>query len=236
MTTLADRLKAARESLDKGQKDTADQLGISFRSWQDYELGKSVPGGKVFESLSRLGFNANWLLTGEGPMRRGYEQINEEKRWNYAGGYSLGDREDIIINDEYIFLPLYDVRAAAGGGALVDTEQLLDVLAFKSTWIRAELRANPANLYLIYVEGESMEPTLRPGDLILVDRSEAIRDGIFVLRLDDGLLVKRLQRLPGNQVKVTSDNPAYEPFTIDLGNPLPGLAVVGRVVWSGRRM
>jgi len=51
----------------------ATALGIGLKSWQVYEQGKSIPGGKVFEALVQLGFNANWLLNGEGPMR-----LNEE--------------------------------------------------------------------------------------------------------------------------------------------------------------
>ena len=68
--SVSDRLKIARESTGKSQREMADQLGTSFRAWQDYEAGKNFPGGKVFESLVKLGFNANWLLTGEGEMRR----------------------------------------------------------------------------------------------------------------------------------------------------------------------
>ncbi|WP_275100104.1 S24 family peptidase [Sedimenticola hydrogenitrophicus] len=142
-------------------------------------------------------------------------------------------------SEEYALVPLYDVRAAAGHGAVVEEEQIIDSLAFKRQWIQQELHASPGDLYLIYVDGESMEPTLRPGDVILVDRRSAQavpRDGIYVLRMDGSLLVKRLQRLPGRQVKVTSDNPAYEPFNLSLEAPGEDLAIVGRVVWTGRRM
>lgn len=84
-----------------------------------------------------------------------------------------------------------------------------------------------------------MEPTLRPGDVILVDHREATkqpRDGIYVVRMDDSLLVKRLQRLPGGQVKVTIDNTAYEPFMINMTQRDGEFDIVGRVVWCGRRM
>jgi len=85
------------------------------------------------------------------------------------------------------------------------------------------------------VRGESMEPTLRSGDLILVDtKPREVAEGISVLRLDETLLVKRLNLLPGKQLKVVSDNPAYEPFQIDLRNPPEDFAVVGRVLWSFR--
>lgn len=78
--SVADRLKIARESTGKSQREMADQLGTSFRAWQDYEAGKNFPGGKVFESLVKLGFNANWLLTGEGDMRVGgsFKHLTDE--------------------------------------------------------------------------------------------------------------------------------------------------------------
>ncbi|WP_241084862.1 S24 family peptidase [Candidatus Vondammii sp. HM_W22] len=137
---------------------------------------------------------------------------------------------------EYALIPLYDVRAAAGHGAVVEEERIIDLLAFKRRWVRQELNANPDDFYLIYVDGESMEPTLCSKDVILVDRrnaQEVPRDGIYVLRIDGSLLVKRL---PGRQVKVTSDNRAYEPFNISLETPGEDLAIIGRVVWTGRRM
>jgi len=142
-------------------------------------------------------------------------------------------------DSEYAPIRLYDVQAAAGNGAVVGVEQVADTLMFKRSWIHQELHAQPNDLYLIFVDGESMEPTLRPGDIILVDRRDAHsipRDGIYVLRMDNSLLVKRLQRLPGRKVKVTSDNPAYEPFDLSLDAPGEDLAIIGRVVWSGRRM
>lgn len=65
------RLKIIRTNLGKSQKAMAEELGKTTRSWQVYEEGKSVPGGEVFEALVKLGFDANWILTGEGEMKRG---------------------------------------------------------------------------------------------------------------------------------------------------------------------
>jgi len=159
-----------------------------------------------------------WLATGKGPKHR------ESRRGGVA--------EELA---GYEYIPLYDVRAAAGGGAIVEEGAAVDDLAFKSQWVRSELHANPGDLYLIYVDGESMEPTLRPGDVILVNHRDTgpSRDGIYVLRMDDALLVKRLQRLPGGRIRASSDNPAYQPFEVDVTGEV---AVIGRVVWSGRRM
>lgn len=69
--SLADRLKIARESLGKGQKEMAGLCNASYRMWQAYESGENQPKAEVIESLVKLGFNANWLLAGEGEMKRG---------------------------------------------------------------------------------------------------------------------------------------------------------------------
>jgi len=67
--SLPARLKQARESLEKSQKEMANFIGISFRSWQGYENGKNEPGSKVIEALTKIGgFNANWILAGKGKM------------------------------------------------------------------------------------------------------------------------------------------------------------------------
>jgi len=233
--TLADRLKIIRNELCKSQKDMATALGMPIRSWQTYEEGSSVPGGKVFKALTDLGISADWLLTGEGPMKR--EEKGEGREVCAVSNVTpdYGKR----VDDRYCYIPLYDVKAAAGNGTVIDREHIIDFLAFKQEWIRVQLGLSPQDLYLIHVDGESMEPTLRPGDMILIDHRTASslpRDGIYVLRMDDTLLVKRLQRLPGSVVKVTSDNPAYEPFTLDLKQSAAEVGIIGRVVWCGRRM
>jgi len=74
---LSDRLKNARESIAYTQKEMAKAVSVSVQMWQAYESGKSVPGGNVFEALARMGFNVNWLLTGDGP--RGFSKEDSNK-------------------------------------------------------------------------------------------------------------------------------------------------------------
>jgi phage repressor protein C with HTH and peptisase S24 domain len=92
-------------------------------------------------------------------------------------------------------------------------------------------------LTMIRVEGDSMAPTLNAGDDILVDHDDpetGLRDGIYVLRVDDALLVKRLAIHPfGRRVTIQSDNRTY-PDWPDRG--LDELTCIGRVIWVGRRI
>jgi phage repressor protein C with HTH and peptisase S24 domain len=82
-----------------------------------------------------------------------------------------------------------------------------------------------------------MQPTISDGDMLLVSvQVEQIRDGIYVSRYDGLLQVKRLQRQPKGVIRVTSDNPAYDPFSVNLQEEGTDFAIVGRVVWVGRKL
>ena len=66
---MNERLKDVRSSKDMSQREIAQFLGIGLKSWQQYENGSSIPGGKVLEALHlKLKVNINWLLSGSGQM------------------------------------------------------------------------------------------------------------------------------------------------------------------------
>ncbi len=137
---------------------------------------------------------------------------------------------------EYVYLPLYDVEAAAGHGTVVDAENITARLAFKPEWLRTVTLAPTDRLGLITVYGDSMIPTLLNGDTILVDftQSRPDRDGIYVLRRDDTVQVKRVSIHPATGLlTIRSDNDAYETWH-DVQSAAVNIA--GRVIWLGRRV
>ena len=133
---------------------------------------------------------------------------------------------------EWADIPRLPLGASAGPGAMAGAEIPSGQLRFSNRWLKGQ-GLDPAMLSVIEVEGDSMEPTLRDGDEILVDRTvRPLRSGIHVIRLDDVLLVKRLEPGAAGTVRIISDNPAYpraERAVNDVG-------VVGRVVWKGGRL
>jgi len=129
------------------------------------------------------------------------------------------------------------VRASAGPGAFAGEERGGPYFAFDERWLRTLTPSASSKLSIIRVEGDSMAPTLNAGDDILVDLGDAVerlRDGIYVLRVDDALVVKRLALNPiGKRVTVQSDNPAYPDWPdCSMGE----INCIGRVIWSGRRV
>ena len=138
--------------------------------------------------------------------------------------------------DQLVMVPRLLLGASAGPGALEGDEAPQGHIGFETIWLR-RLTPNPLALSVIQVAGDSMIPTLADGDDILVDRADGadrIRDGIYVLRVDDELIVKRLAVNPAQrQFTIRSDNPAYPDWT-DVDPD--AVDVVGRVIWTGRRI
>ena len=248
MTKIGEKLKRVREreNEEMTQMEMAGQLGIHYNTLKNYESGSRLPDLDFLMTFaSKTGEDFLTLL--ELRMQDSESPGAPEARAIFnAIADSLDDVEKQVahhVDQEragYVTVPLYKgVRAAAGVGAIVEHETPDDALIFKEDWIRFELGARPKDLYLIRVAGDSMEPTLRAGDTILVDR-RAIRpdrEGIYILRMNDMLLVKRLQSLPGGVVKVASDNQAFAAFEVKLADIEDGeLTIIGRVVWAGRRL
>lgn len=131
-------------------------------------------------------------------------------------------------------VPRYDVRASAGAGALNDDANIKDYLAFRESWIRVELGTSPREVLCMNAIGDSMEPTIRTGDVLLVDRAitKVADEAIYVVALEDALLLKRVQPLLGGVV-LRSDNPAYGPVSLTSAEA-DQLSVFGRVRWYGR--
>lgn len=138
--------------------------------------------------------------------------------------------------NKIVRVPRLAVQASAGAGSHVDREFATGSYRFDEAWLRQVSRAKPEELSIITVRGDSMATTLMDGDDVLVDHADAapsLRDGIYVLRRDDTLMVKRLALAPtSGTVTISSDNPAY-PTWPDC--PLASIDVLGRVVWAGRR-
>lgn len=148
------------------------------------------------------------------------------------GGPAPEERPDGLMP-----VPRLDVGAAAGAGAFDGDGRTRAHIAFDRAWLRSIAGGGPGELAIIRVEGDSMVPTLADGDEILVDRGDALgrlRDGIYVLRIEGALVVKRLALNPAARtVSIRSDNPAYPGWPdCDLAAVDP----VGRVLWAGRRI
>jgi phage repressor protein C with HTH and peptisase S24 domain len=198
--------------------------------------------GEDFAGLSRmLGRNAAYI---QQYVRRGVpRRLREEERGKLARYFGIsesllgGPAAETPAADGLVSIKRHPVMVSAGPGAIVSEELGKPYFAFDERWLKALTPSPPSNLSIVRVEGDSMAPTLNAGDDILVDLGDAagqLRDGIYVLRIDDALVVKRIALNPiARRVTVQSDNPAYPDWPdCDMAE----IACIGRVVWAGRKI
>jgi phage repressor protein C with HTH and peptisase S24 domain len=207
--------------------------------------------GEDYASLSRLlGRNSAYI---QQFVKRGVpKKLDEEDRRTLAeyfgisevelGGRAVADRQLPSLErlprraTELVAVPVYDIRASAGPGAVPIDDPEPSRVAFQAGWLRELSSGSPAKLSIIQVRGDSMMPTLADGDDILVDQGDGadrLRDGIYVLRNEDMLNVKRIAVSPVDRsLEVRSDNPAYPAFKAEPGV----IEIIGRVIWAGRRI
>lgn len=195
-----------------------------------------------YAALSRmLGRNAAYI---QQFIKRGVpRKLAEEDRHKLARYFGVdesllgGPAKEPEPAEHLIAIPRFDIRASAGAGAFAEGERPVAHLGFDERFLKQLSASSPSDLSIIRVRGDSMFPTLADGDDIMVDRSVAgthLSDGIYVLRRDDTLMVKRIAVHPGTRrLTISSDNNSY-PAWSDVDSQ--EVDVIGRVVWAGRKI
>ncbi|MBF0284627.1 MAG: helix-turn-helix transcriptional regulator [Magnetococcales bacterium] len=205
----------------------ARKSGISRRAIGMYLAGESSPTLEKLVAMAKAAeVNPGWLATGEGPMHPG-----EMER-------TLPDIKTITDpQGEFVIVPrIMGVVAIPTSQAWTHEDPDAMRLAFKKQWIE-QMRLDPGQIALCVANGDAMSPTIMDGDILLVDlrKKEVREDGVYVLRHDDALHPRRLQRDPRGLLHIRSDNPVYAPITLTQEEILR-LSVLGKVVWEGRRV
>lgn len=221
MSDIHERIRASREDRGLTREAFGTAIGASAAKVQALEGGRQRVDHPTLEAMSRnLGIDVNWLLLGAD---------------NHHALSAPGNENPTITqgNPDFVPIPRFAVDAAAGDGALVDEETQTGFYAFNRSWLTKRKLA-PDSLAVISVRGDSMEPKLSDGDLILVDQAQVeIADGItYVIRLGNDLLVKYVQRISPDAVSLLSENNRYPPREISLATIGEDTAIIGRVVAS----
>jgi len=206
-TSAGQRLKEARTHLGLTFRDFAFPLGVTHSAVAEWEKGISSKLSKVHTiAIQQVhGISANWLLTGKGTM--------------------MATGKTPQINKGLVSISLRSLRHSqnADSGAR---------LLFEESWLVSRV-GTTENLFLATVDGDSMAPTLNPGDLVMVDSSatgEDFVDGVWVFKIGHVIHLKRLWQLGPGHFEAKGDNCVYGAITL---NKLP--EIVGKVVWSDRR-
>jgi phage repressor protein C with HTH and peptisase S24 domain len=219
-TSMADRLKARCQQLGLNAGHVAALAGLNRSFVYDIMRGRSEHPN--LERVDRVA-----------------EVLKVERRWLLHGlGEVEGEAPSLDDFDEgFVAIPSVSVTASMGCGSVVEDELEGRPYHFQRSWIWHKLRSQPRDLRIMHVEGDSMMPTLHPGDVMLVDlsRRAPTPPGIFVLYDGMGLVAKRLEHIPNSvppRVRIISDNAFYAPYDCTAEE----VNIIGRIRWYAREI
>jgi len=186
-------------------KNVADTLGISAVNFATMKKRNKIPYAELLDFCALKSISINWLLYGQSPE-------------------SLVD----ATNKYYMVRYFNDISASAGGGSEVECEDISHI-EIPQEFVDMLGGANEMkNIEAINVSGDSMEPTLSYNDIIFINREKTNlqRGGVFAIRTEAGLFVKRIQQRIDGKIDVISDNSVYLTYTLNCDE----VEVIGRVV------
>lgn len=215
---LTFRLKRA-VLLAGGAKRVAEETEFGLSTIYNYMKLKPEPPISFATALARLAkVRIEWLMLGTPPV---------------AEDDDSGDWETQLTMPDHRRVPVFDVQASAGSGMTVLEEEPQTFWGFPKEYLFR--LGQPDDLQMLQVQGDSMEPEIPSGNYVMIDRSKTRpSEGVFVVRLDDQIMIKRLRLIGGGRCELISANPLYPPVPIALDDP--SFEIKGLVVWAGREM
>ncbi len=227
LNELSKNLRLLMTEFGINLKQLSKKTGIPYTTLQNYTRKINIPDAlNLMKIASVFGVSINWLLTGEGSM--------------------FAKQIDSLALEEYIMVPLLEGSVQAGPEGRLLFDSPADMYPFKKYWIIKKVGPSPnrhKHLFLIRVTGDSMIPTINPGEVVLVDTWENerinLKNGkIYLIRQPDGAIsVKRIVLTEKQRLTCLSDNPLYEPFEFNI-DPERTLSwyILGRIRWVGREI
>jgi len=197
-------------------------FGITAESVRKWLANASKPQhDKTMEIADYTGVRAEWLLTGRGSMTE-------------TGEPSTAVRDQSGL---YVTIPFHKARAGAGSGAFnEDHTEIPGGLKFRSESLQRR-RLAPENMLTVFVHGNSMQPTMDEGDLVMLDSSKnSVIDGeVFGIIGPDGeTRLKRLFQMMDGRVRLASDNADKFTYPDEILESAEKLTIIGRFVWLAR--
>ena len=131
----------------------------------------------------------------------------------------------------YTEVPLREATGSMGGGSTETGDRALTYLSFRTEWIRS--KGNPENMTVIRAFGDSMEPTIPDGSVVLIDegRRQFVKNKVYYLRYNGQMYIKRLVERDGC-LGIASDNDGNMLLVSDADD----FEIIGRCIWSAREL
>lgn len=238
----------------------AELLGVSPQAVSQARRKGRIPDGWIVKIAARFGLSTDWVFFGRGTPRPEGEARTDEAAESglqtppsppgSRSATSSGGRTGATLtryaeaapsappNDEgeaaidMALVPLVRARLAAGAGSLETDADVVSYFAFRQDWLCR--KGDPDRMVLMKVFGDSMEPDIRHGDMVLVDQghTQIYGHAVYAVGVNEEIYIKQIETLPGGRLVLRSLNERYAPIEISLrGDLADSVRVIGRVIW-----
>lgn len=222
---IGDRIRDRLSEIGESQASLAREIGVTPQAISKMVMGGTTDTAKLWQ-IARFLRTSPEYLTGETDTPDGVSGI-ADRQMPFRGLEPDPDPDMVELAE-------IDLRYGLGG-TFLDAPVVETRRQFSRTWLRNFSHAAPEHLFWATGDGDSMEPTIRSGEMILIDRSDITPragDGIWAFAWGDVGMIKRLRPLPDGTVELHSDNNLVPPALASDGD----IHMVGRVVAVVRRL
>lgn len=212
---LGNRIKELRDEKGWTQQELADYSGVSIDSIKGYESKKTK--NITTENLNKIAKAFGLNISNFYDYTLSVSKIKscplDVRKSSVSDEKSVVTPTNLKTLQENISIPFFENVYASAGSGLINDENPPKTLEFSKSFIRDYLGTTEfSSLNIIKSKGDSMQPTI-PKNALLFVRLGHVKEGhICVVRLEDELYVKRLQKRP--VIKLISDNPCYDPIIL----------------------
>lgn len=215
-----ERLKNAIQQAG-GNKVVAQKSGIPLGTLNNYLAGGNMKLDTAIQLSKVCNVSLEWLATG-------------------AESTLPAPTQPVIpqAEQDVVEMPYVSTEASAGFGLIPGQAEEVEYIPVSRQFLYKFLGLVPKTIFMIRIVGDSMTPTIKPYDRLIVDTAPRhITHGIYILAIDEAIYVKRLGLKDINNFTVISDNPSYPTFDVPMSevcwgdaNPAARMRIIGRVV------
>ena len=195
----------------RNQNELSAVIGVNSSSITQARKRDKIPANWILQLCLKYGLNPNWLEKDIGPaFIQPFDNAEEE----------------------FMQIPKVRARLCAGGGSFEVGSEIEGYYSFRKDWLSR--KGNADKMVLMDIFGNSMEPELKEGDVVLIDESkkDILAGSIYAVGIDDTIMVKRLEKRPKG-LALLSENTKNETIYME-GEDLNRVRLIGKVLWVGR--
>ncbi|RZG71883.1 LexA family transcriptional regulator [Acinetobacter wuhouensis] len=225
METIVDRIQIALDKAGMKWSPAAIKIGLSAQAATNWKKGK-ISKENVEKLADLLNVDVGWLLTGNGSENLQQDDGTSVITW---------ESPDDLDPNKYVIIPHVEVKFSAGNGHLAAYEPSQRDMgsAHLLSWVHKK-KVSPKNLMTVDIDGDSMEPNIKSGSVVMLDKSintlDQIQSGkVYAIRYGNELKIKRLSRRFDGALIIDSDNPQYQREIVE-ADQLEHISIIGKYV------